>query len=98
MDQLELPHFAPQRLLHLEAPQAAREEPRRLWLACEYTRCWRGCKCNNDRGHGPYWRGYWRDELGKQHSKFLGRELPSWARPFLRARRSDEGERQATPR
>jgi hypothetical protein len=60
---------------------------RAVWQTCghketrstRYNRCWR---CYPESGkvyatHGPYYYGYYRDEQGKKHRVYFGRQLPT---------------------
>ena len=41
-------------------------------LRLEFVKCGKGsCHCAGDRGHGPYWYAYWRED-GKLRSRYLG--------------------------
>jgi hypothetical protein len=40
----------------------------------EWIRCSSQCKCNQGKGHGPYFYAYWRDQ-GKLRSKYIGKTL-----------------------
>jgi hypothetical protein len=40
----------------------------------EWIRCSSQCKCNQGKGHGPYFYAYWRDQ-GKLKSKYIGKTL-----------------------
>jgi hypothetical protein len=41
---------------------------------CGKTACKR---CKRGPAHGPYWYAYWTDSRGKQHSKYIGKHLPT---------------------
>jgi very-short-patch-repair endonuclease/DNA-directed RNA polymerase subunit L len=42
-----------------------------------FTKCRKdGCKKCSEGGHGPYWYRYYR-ENGRQHSEYIGKELPA---------------------
>ena len=51
----------------------------------QYRRCSKpACsRCRGQKGHGPYWYAYWREEDGKVHSRYIGKayskiEQPLW--------------------
>jgi len=59
------------------APESPAKELRRgkATYRLEYVKCGAKCKCNNGKGHGPYWYAYWR-EGGKLKKRYIGKELP----------------------
>jgi hypothetical protein len=69
-----------------------------LTYQLQYRKCGKpGCHPCSNRGHGPYWYAYWRDEGGRVRSKHIprttlsttvneDRHFPSHARGLLGAR------------